>query len=225
MFLCFMYIIFYICYGLPKGGFIMQEEIRDIVFDMDDILWGLNDRVCERLGIDIRKVTNFTLWKCNQLTEKEQQAMLHAYAQKSTFQNIVFFKKVKDLIKLETKNTRVSICSNSRTKDIADEKTEQLKAHIPGIRDDQIIMNIIDIKDHTKKKLIKNIWRFADDSPYNIASSDAQFNYSLKYAWNQSEAGREIIAGKPIMFFNEFEEIFSHLQHDIKMQEYIEKIS
>lgn len=202
----------------------MLGEEKNIVFDMDDIMWGLNYRVCDILGIDINRITNFSIGKCTMLTKQEQENIIHMYSNASTFRDIVFFPKVKKIMSLQETGYRVSICSNALSKEIADLKFEQLKSHITGIKDEQININVIDNKQHNKKKLINNIWRFIDDSSYNVALSNATFNYMKKYPWNQSEDGQITVGSKPTMYFDSFEEIYSHLQTDIARDKYHKKL-
>lgn len=37
----------------------MDFEVKKVVFDFDDILWGLNKRVSDRLCYDYNKISNF----------------------------------------------------------------------------------------------------------------------------------------------------------------------
>lgn len=169
---------------------------RKAVFDVDDILWGLNERVAKIIGYDINLITNFSIRKCNQLDADTQERIISLYSDIDVFNNMDFYDGAEDLLMLEDAGIDVSLCSNSMTKDIADSKAEQLLRKIRGLRENQLQMNIISEKTHNHKEMDSDIWVLVDDSPYNIANSKAEWDIMRPHPWNQSYEGKEIYKNK-----------------------------
>lgn len=170
------------------------------VFDVDDILWGLNEKVAEILGYDGNLITNFSIRKCTKIDADTQEKIIALYGNINTFKEMKFYEGVEDLLRLEEAGVEVSICSNSMTKDIAISKTEQLLRKIKGLREEQLQMNIISEKTHHQKDIKSGIWVLVDDSPYNIAASEAEIDIMRPHPWNQSPEGKEIYKAKHPIF-------------------------
>ena len=82
---------------------------------------------------------------------------------------------------------------------------------------ENIIINVLDNKEKIKEKRIaKDTYIFVDDSPYNILTSDAVYNFMLKQPWNQTEEAQKLISHKNVEFFDNFSEIIHRIQELIK---------
>ncbi len=189
---------------------------RKVIFDVDDILWGLNQKVADILCYDVNRITNFSIRKCTQVDEETQSKIIALYQNVNVFKNMKFYEGVEDLLMLEEVGLDVSICSNCMTKEIGIEKTEQLLRKIRNLREEQIQMNIISEKTHHQKEMKKNVWTLVDDSPYNIAASDAVIDIMLPHPWNQSPEGKEIYKDKNPIIIPTFKEALEFIYNEAK---------
>lgn len=189
-----------------------ESSKKEAIIDVDDILWGLNEKVAYVLGYDINKITNFSIRKCDLIDEKTQSKIISLYSNPEIFKNMKFYEGVEDLIlRLEDTGVHGIICSNCMSKSVAILKTEQLLKKITGLQEEQIQMNIISEKTHDKKKMKKRIWTLMDDSPYNIALSDAELKIMLPHPWNQSPAGKETCKNANPIIIPTFKEALDYI--------------
>lgn len=175
--------------------------MREAWIDIDDIMWSLNGRVCERLGIDIRKVLDFNIYKNELLSVCEKENMIHLYKDFNTFRDMEFYDGIEDILILEEYGIHPKIVSNAFTVAIANEKIEQVKAKIPGISDSQIDIRIIEL--NQDKTIEKGISFLVDDNPYNIIHSYAECNIMMKTPWNQSANGKEMVKDKSVSYVDD----------------------
>lgn len=146
-----------------------------IIFDMDDVMWNLNEKVAEINGIDYNKMSVFSVHDNPNLTDNEKSCILNSYTKAETFKDIVFIKPVIDLInKIYHDYTEypVHIVSNCGSYDVRDMKMPQL-LNVLDLPEEYIHLNVIDLNMPQKKKLPDNIFIFVDDSPHNILKANA----------------------------------------------------
>lgn len=147
-----------------------------IIFDMDDVMWNLNEKVAKVKGIDHNKLICFAVRENPNLTEDEKQLVLDAYTETEVYSDIEFIKPVINLINRiyhEFPEYPVHIVSNCGTQAIRNVKMEQL-LNVLDLPEEQIHLYVIDMETGAKKKTLPdNIFIFVDDSPHNIASANA----------------------------------------------------
>lgn len=156
----------------------MHQEQKQIVFDMDDVMWDLNRHVLGTLSIPYEKLTTYSIYENPNIAEKEKELILHMYQNTDTYNNIKFCDRIINLINRiykEYPEYGVKIVSNCCTAAIRDAKMEQL-LNVLVLPKEDIHLHVIDIKTETlKKKLPENVFLFVDDSPYNILVSNARY--------------------------------------------------
>lgn len=85
----------------------------DAIIDVDDFLWGLNEKVANILGYDVNKITNFSIRKCDLIDKDMQDKIIELYSKVETFENMIFYEGVENLIlRLEDVGVNGKICSN-----------------------------------------------------------------------------------------------------------------
>lgn len=183
--------------GDRQGGFGSTDKdnsnakyvIPEIIYDVDDVLWPLVDRVFAKLKIPLEKETDFNFQANKLLTDQEKSDLLASFSDPQTFDQMNFYPGFEDILRPEELGAKVFINSNSYSEAIAKQKRQQIQAVLPNLSKDRLTLNII--SDHANKKRIRpNAFIFVDDSPYNIALSDALINIlPLKY-WNDTEQAR-----------------------------------
>ena len=186
----------------------MREVKRKIVFDVDDILWGLNKIATDKANIDYNKIVVYSAKENYLLTEDERRRLLEVYSDPDTFRYINWYDGVEDIIRLEQKGAEVYINSNSFNIEISELKRKQLKS-ILDLPDDRLILNVL--TDCKKKEIGDGVWCFVDDSPHNIASSTAVYNIAVKTPWNTSEHALDIIGDKDVIILDTLKDVINHI--------------
>lgn len=178
--------------------------VRVVIFDVDDTGWGLNDRVCNILGIDISKIKNFYIKHNEELDENQKELLLEKYSDPKMFENIEWYDGFDTIFSLEQFECEVHINSNCNTQAVRETKHTELVDKL-SFPDDRVILNVITDAKH--KDLDDNIYILVDDSPFNITKSKATYNISLRKPWNTSKFGLETIGDKKVIFCDSFPEI------------------
>ncbi len=179
--------------------------IKKIVYDIDDTLWGLNKKVSEILGIDENKITSFRIRENHLLSKEIQEAILNEYHKDSTFENIVWYEGVEDILMPEEFGSKIFINSNCLTERMIYLKKTQLLS-VVDIPEQNIKCNIIDHSKAMQKEIDKDTDILIEDSPYNIAISPAKINIVINHPWNMSESANEIMKSKNIIRFDTLKE-------------------
>lgn len=193
-----------------------MQGTKRIVFDIDDVLWSLNKRICDKHNIDIKKIKNFKISLNKELTENEVNTLFTEYGNPDIFKNIIWndgIERVNELNKLvnsEYNKYEVVIHSNSFSKDIADLKISQL-IQVLDITDKQLFMNY---NGKTKQDL-ENTFIVVDDSPYNILNSKAEHKIMLGNTWNTSDEASKLLSGVEVVILPTLSDIVDYIERII----------
>ena len=180
-------------------------NIKKIVYDVDDVLWGLNKRVADKIGIDENKITHFVIKDNYLLSKKEQEAIINEYHNNKTFENIEWYDGIEEILKPKEFGIDILINSNCLTNEMVELKTEQL-LDIIDIEKEKIKCNLIDTSTATKKKIDEDTDILVEDSPFNISISPAKLNILINHPWNMSEHAIELIKNKNVVRVNSLKE-------------------
>lgn len=194
--------------------------MRVVIFDVDDTGWGLNDRVCDILGIDISKIKNFYIKHNEELDENQKELLLEKYSDSKIFENIEWYEGFGSIFDLEQLGCTVHINSNCNTQDVKETKHIELVDKL-GFPDEKVTLNVI--ADAKNKNLDDDIYILVDDSPFNIAKSKAMYNIALKKPWNTSKYGLETIGNKKVIFCDNFIEILVTIEELLRGGENYER--
>ena len=158
------------------SNIILPKDPKLVIFDVDDVMWYLNERVAQIKGIDFNKFTMFSVPDNPLLTEEEKQIILNAYKEVETYKNIQFIQPVVDLINNIYHNYPeypVRIVSNNYDQAVKDVKMEQL-LQVLDLPEDQIHLRLTTTTSELNgKKLPDEFFLFVDDSPHNIVKANA----------------------------------------------------
>lgn len=182
---------------------------RKAVFDIDDILWGLNERVSSLTGIDVQKMVRFYVPENDALTESEKRAVMDAYKDPRTFEDMKLYKGVERLRVLEGYGFQVHIQSNKFSKETADIQ-KGILMEATKLPEERFHMHIIEGEGAKKKEPLEDVFILADDSPHNLASLIATHKLTINHPWNTSSYGRELLKGIHVRRFDEFEDLMNH---------------
>lgn len=171
--------------------------MRAVVFDIDDTAWNLNGRICDLFGINMSLIENFYIKYNDKLSEKEKKLLIENYNNHEMFQDIEWYDGFTNIFELEKLGCKVFINSNCNTEAVRDVKHHEIVDKL-GFDDSRVILNIV--SNPKDKDLGDDIYIFVDDSPFNLAKSDAEYNIALRKPWNTSEAGKEIIGDKKVIY-------------------------
>lgn len=183
-----------------------------VVYDVDDLMWPLTIRLAQRGGIDVERVlSNFTIRGNPLLTPEEQHYIIDGFGKVESFRDIQFYDGVQDILKPRELGAKVVINSNSFSQEISEAKTEQLLAAVPGLGLSDIQMNVINYSGAQSKALHRDIAFLAEDSPHNVAKSDAlcsvvpsYMNWAVCPSAIQTMLGKRVVARSTLTEINQF---------------------
>ena len=165
----------------------------NLVFDVDDVLWPLNETACRRAGIEYERTVCFKVMENPLLTEDEKRRMFDAYTDPTLHDSMPMYPGTRAFGKIAA-DPRVSawICSNSVVQESIDNKERNLKAFFgPDWTNFRTMFNLIDMSGAHTKKFPPDIWCLFDDSPHNAVASGARHVMMPKRPWNTSGLGME----------------------------------
>lgn len=174
------------------GSTNLNSESLEIVYDVDDVLWPLVDRVFARLGIPLEKETDYDFKLNPVFTDKEKQDILAGFSDPHTFDEMNFYPNLPEILQVEKLGAKVFINSNSYSSEIIERKREQLQKQLPDFPSERLTFNLI-TGQADKKQIRSNTFVFVDDSPYNIALSNALVNILPRKNWNTTKAARQLM--------------------------------
>ena len=182
------------------------QERPLVVTDCDDTLWGLLERACEILGIDFEVAqTEFDLEK-TALADAEREALIALFADPRLFEDMKFFPGVERILELEEVGAEVKVQSNAYSEVVGESKRRQLLSAIPGLRPEQIEINVISHANAGRKKFSPQTTILMDDSPNVINMSSALINLvPSRLQRVRTEHGQTLMAGKPVLLLPDFE--------------------
>lgn len=193
-----------------------------IVYDIDDILHGLNKRICNKHNININYIKNYNVKKNTDLTEDEMQTLISGYKNEDTFKNIEWYPGIERLLnveKLSTDNVQVEVWinSNSFTHNIANLKREQILKKIP-ISENRLILSIIGEEDTDVEKLIgEDTYILVDDNPGTLNKSSATINITMNNPWDTSKEFYTTV-NKVVEVHDSLDSIITTVEHYISKE-------
>ena len=186
-------------------------QIKKIVFDIDDILWNLNERASSLANVYYDRLITYRIEDNYILSDEEKARMHDTYNRTDLFENINFNPGVEEINDL---NADIYINSNVYSHDVTELKRQQLRK-ILNIPDDHYIFNLITPStSQTPKRISSDTFIFVDDSPYNIIKSDAAYNIMIKKPWNISLQAMELYskAHKNIIFCDDLYDVIDTIK-------------
>lgn len=167
---------------------------RKIVFDVDDVLWSFNARVCRRAGIDERKLTTYNTTECHLLTDGEKRTLLERYSDCDSFMDIVWNDGTEKIHTLRKNGDRLYANSNCFGHEVAQVKGMQLMEGL-GFDPDSMSLNVVEHGKRNKKEIGSDVDIFVDDNLHNVACSQATLNIVPEKPWNLNPVERNVVTG------------------------------
>lgn len=191
-----------LCFKVARMFAKLPQKQPVIVYDIDDVLWPLIHHIARRGGIDpARSSAIFSVYDNQLLSSSEQEYIIQSFADATVFEKMSFYPGAADILRPQELGTIVRINSNSFSERIAELKTEQLLALVPGLKPEQIQMNIVNHSSAHKKPLTSDTTILIDDSPKNIHLSPALVNVMPKnLAWSYCPDAIQTVAGKRVVW-------------------------
>jgi len=200
---------------VPKHYKVNPETVY-IVYDVDDTLWDFVGKLCGKLSIDYNSWKNFYVTSNNwdpQLIEK----VCYYLTDDSLFEDIEFYGGIADILRPALDlGVNVELNSNAPTTGMIDLKREQLKAAVPGLKDENMTFNLIIPNQPSVKTLPDNTAIFVDDNPYHIAGSTARFDVMPKCPWNTSKDGLTVLGNRPVTKLDNLQQINDFVYRRVK---------
>lgn len=173
----------------------MTDKLLKVVYDVDDVLWPLNQRVFAHLQLDFRKDIVYNVSTNPLLTPAERRAVLDAFHQAETFVDMDFYPGANEILQSEPLGATVRIHSNCYTPAIAELKRTQIQQILPQMKPAFIKMSLISTNPN-HKQVDADAFVFVDDNPYNIAGSKAPVNIVPRQPWNTTTEAAQVLTSK-----------------------------
>jgi hypothetical protein len=183
------------------------EKLLKVVYDCDDVLWDLNTHVANLKGIDPDCLVNFAMLENEALTMPERRAMLDGFRDAASFVDIKFYDGANEILRAEKLGATVMINSNAYNADIAELKRQQLVRLLPEMAPEKMRINVIDPDGACHKEIERDLFIFVDDSPFNIALSEAKINIMPTRLWNVTPKAKEIVREKNVIWIDDLTKI------------------
>lgn len=188
-----------------------------IVYDYDDVLWGLNLRAYDRLKIPFENSVDFSVFDNPHLTPSQREALIATYQTADTFTNIDFFPSIEDILRVEELGATVYINSNCYNQTVLELKRQQLQQVLPQLNPAHIQFNLIG-KNANRKVIDADTDIFVDDSPYNIATSHAKINIMPVYPWNTTTRAKQLVKAQSTVWCQNLQEITQYIYQTVANQ-------
>lgn len=185
----------------------MGEKLLKVVYDCDDVLWDLNTHVANLKGIDPNCLVNFAMLENEALTMPERRAMLDGFRDAASFVDIKFYEGANEILHAEELGATVMINSNAYNAEIAELKRQQLTRLLPEMAPEKMRINVIDPDGACHKEIERDLFIFVDDSPFNIALSEAKINIMPTRLWNVTPKAKEIVREKNVIWIDDLTKI------------------
>ena len=112
---------------------------RKVVFDIDDTIWAYTYRIAQMVGVDYTDWIDFHTLN-PRLTEAQKGAITQAYHSLEPYRNMIFYDGIEEILQLEKYGALVQFKSHSFARSLLDLKEQNLKAVLPQLRPEQLIL-------------------------------------------------------------------------------------
>lgn len=162
--------------------------------DVDDILWDQNGQAGRVSGIRFEDLVDFHVNENPLLTDAQKKAMNACYQNPDLFRQIQFFPGAEKLLNLQHDGVCPQLNSNSFNEEIRDLKPPQLKALLPGLRDDQMRLGLVNDRTTVKKRYDDDTDIVMDDSPYNCMKAPCRDVVVPVVPWSVTKKAKQMMA-------------------------------
>lgn len=167
----------------PTGNF----DPPVVVYDLDGVIWPIHEKTAKAIGRDVQDLITYRIMDNPLLSEEERKFVQYeCFCNPDFFRDMPFYEGAKEILAVRELGARVVINTNSLTQGVADVKRPQILDGIPGLGEENLILNVLESKQDTHKVLPGNTVVFVDDSPHNIAESTSPFNIVPSITWNRT---------------------------------------
>lgn len=183
---------------------------RVIIFDYDDVLFPLNERVCAKVGLDYHSINTFNVNEWN-VPRELAMACNAMYHDPNTFKNADWYDGVEHLFELEELGAEVYIKTKCYSDDIWEVKYGELRKEFVGVPDSRFIY----CKEEDKG-IGTDTFAFVDDCTPHMVRSLAQYNIMPIKPWNIGVADRRLVFNKDIIRTDTFLNTYRLLERLLK---------
>lgn len=185
-----------------------EKQVTDpirIVYDVDDVIWGLTELVMHDLGLSDRVQTDFCITDNTAFTDDEKTSILKAFGESRYYTDCNFYPGAEDILNTVAPDVEVSINSNAYSPEVVEVKKQRLGQFYPDLPKKLIRINLV-TPDSNRKQIGSDVLIFVDDSPYNVSESNAKFNLMPYKTWNTTSKARKIVTSKNKAIFENWRE-------------------
>lgn len=165
-----------------------EDDLKTVVYDVDDTMWSLNGTICEINGIDLEKMVSYKVLDNDLLTDDEKNAVFKGYGDVETFKRCKFYDGVERIFDLDKAGlAHVWISSANLSDDIRNVKLERLANEVPNINMEQVRLTV---GASAYQGRVPG-YILVDDSLHNIRNSNFEWNILIDMPHNRDLSGFE----------------------------------
>lgn len=189
-----------------------------VEYDMDDIMWDLCGFIGRNLGLDMRNWIDFHIQEIPYFTDEQKKSILEAFGDVETFKQLKFYPDVDRILRVRKFGAEVRVKSSSGNQDIIDYKIWALKRAVPGITEDDMELNLIQLGETVHKHYESTTLIAIDDNSYNIAVSDAKWNIMPSWQpWSVSPKALQTVANRQVLWLPSLKAINDCVYRQVKI--------
>lgn len=184
--------------GQRTGGFGSTDDVPKpirIIYDLDDVLWDLTHHVMQRAGLGDKTQTDYLISQDAAFTPSERAQVIAAFSDPDNFKTTKFYPGADEIMDFSAPNVEICVNSNSYSEEVSAMKRQRLRNFYPLMPIECLQINLV-TPDSNYKSIGSDVLVFIDDSPYNIATSKAQFNLMPHKSWNTTSAAQRLAIGE-----------------------------
>lgn len=170
-----------------------------VVFDIDDTIWPYTQKIAKMADVSYEDWIDFHTLN-PRFTSEQKDKITAAYHSPDPYREMVFYDGFADILQLEAHGALVQFKSNSFTQELLDLKEEHLRAVLPQLRPEQLILCVVDVAQNTQKRFDDDTFIIVDDNPHSIAKAKAPYAIMPQVPWNQSAEMRALVAHKRVFY-------------------------
>lgn len=188
-----------------------HTEIVTLV-DCDDFLHPLLEPACRATGVDYERASmEFDLSKNSHITAEEGARLAAAFGDPEMFRNMQFYPGAERLLEIQRAGAKLTVKSLSYSEEIGELKRVQLPKGIPGLKPEQIEINVVTHEKSLKKAIPAGTTLALDDNPYIIAESEALVNLLLgKAPYATSPSARRMMRDRFVVTLPDLNSIIDY---------------
>lgn len=174
-----------------------DDNLKTVVYDVDDTLWSLNGTICDIHGLDLEDCVSYGVMDNPILSEEDKKKIYESYGNPDIFKQCRFYEGYERIFDLEQRGmANVWISSANLNEAVRDIKKERLENEIPNVNVGHIRLTVAN---QAYQGRVPG-YILIDDSIVNISRADFAYNILIDMPYNRNmDEIERLCSGKNII--------------------------